>query len=130
MKICSKCKQNKPFSEFSKKKDGYQGYCKSCVKIYYKGYYNSPKEKERIRKNNAALRKRKQDLIKTAKSVPCKDCGQTYPSYVMDFDHKKDKNFTIATHSKYSLKQIKEEIAKCDIVCANCHRERTHCGIV
>ena len=59
---------------------------------------------------------------------PCLDCGEYYPYYVMDFDHvrgKKHKNVMelIPTLSK---KKIDEEIAKCEIVCSNCHRVRTH----
>ena len=60
--------------------------------------------------------------------TPCLDCGINYPYYVMDFDHvrgKKHKNVMelIPTLSK---KKIDEEIAKCEIVCSNCHRYRTH----
>ena len=59
---------------------------------------------------------------------PCMDCKEFYPYYVMDFDHvrgKKHKNVMelIPTLSK---KKIDEEIAKCEIVCSNCHRIRTH----
>ena len=56
------------------------------------------------------------------------DCKESYPYYVMDFDHvrgRKHKNVMelIPTLSK---KLIDEEIAKCEIVCSNCHRVRTH----
>lgn len=45
----------------------------------------------------------------------------------MDFDHREDKKFNIAQLSKIaSVEKLKEEIAKCDVVCANCHRIRTH----
>lgn len=57
----------------------------------------------------------------------CVDCGEDYPYWMLEFDHLRDKSFTI---SQFRLKTIdlniiKEEIAKCDIVCANCHRNRT-----
>lgn len=59
---------------------------------------------------------------------PCVDCKIQYPYYVMDFDHvrgKKHKNVMelVPTLSK---KKIDEEIAKCEVVCSNCHRVRTH----
>lgn len=60
---------------------------------------------------------------------PCADCGQKYPYYVMDFDHR-DKEQKVADVSK--LLRVKgtvavfDEIEKCDVVCANCHRMRTH----
>lgn len=77
-------------------------------------------------------RKHKAFLIeyiqKLKSSTPCMDCKISYPYYVMDFDHvrgRKQKNVMelIPTLSK---KKIDEEIAKCEIVCSNCHRVRTH----
>ena len=48
MKFCSKCKIQKPFSEFSKdkvQKSGYYTSCKDCVKIIQKKYCENNKEK-------------------------------------------------------------------------------------
>jgi len=66
-----------------------------------------------------------------AKDCPCKDCGERYPPYVLDFDHREGetKLFNIAdlgAHCWMSVEDLETEIAKCDVVCANCHRERTH----
>ena len=73
------------------------------------------------------IRIKKQQLIKEAKSAPCMDCGQSYPSYVMDFDHNgAAKLYAIASYDSSSLANLIIEIAKCDVVCSNCHRERTH----
>jgi len=66
-------------------------------------------------------------ITDAAKSVPCRDCGKTYPPYVMDFDHVRGEKLVMV--SKMMLRNrvmIEAEIAKCDVVCANCHRERTH----
>ena len=66
--------------------------------------------------------------MRSLKTEPCTDCGVTYPPYVMDFDHVRgDKLFTIgmSTQTK-SKQQILDEAAKCDVVCANCHRKRTY----
>ena len=59
---------------------------------------------------------------------PCMDCGASYPSYVMDFHHRnpEDKLFTIGQSSGKSKDAIIAEIAKCDVICSNCHRERHH----
>ena len=58
------------------------------------------------------------------------DCGGEYPPYVMDFDHRdpldKTDNVANAVHNGWSVTKFRAEIAKCDVVCANCHRERTH----
>jgi len=61
---------------------------------------------------------------------PCIDCGIEYPPYVMDFDHRtgEDKLFNIGNAPGFAKSKTKllAEVAKCDIVCANCHRERTY----
>lgn len=74
-------------------------------------------------------RKRKQIIIDIKEKSPCFDCGIFYPHYVMDFDHRnpKEKVETIARMiSLVGVSKILEEIEKCDLVCANCHRIRTH----
>lgn len=66
-------------------------------------------------------------LIDQLKSAPCMDCGGQFKACQMDFDHKGEKVDSVARlHSNgASLEAIKTEIAKCDLVCANCHRVRT-----
>ncbi len=58
----------------------------------------------------------------------CLDCGESNP-LVLDFDHvdRAKKSFTIsnAVRLGWSIARIMEEINKCDVVCANCHRIRT-----
>ena len=71
-------------------------------------------------------------IMQDAKSVPCMDCGQSYPHYVMDFDHRNptQKIAEVGRMARHGKRKLLEEIAKCDVVCANCHRERTHGAIV
>ena len=67
--------------------------------------------------------------LNAAKNRPCMDCGQSYPPWCMDFDHVRGKKkFTIGGRigSPLNLDRLKTEAAKCEIVCANCHRTRTH----
>jgi len=60
---------------------------------------------------------------------PCSDCKQFYPPVVMDFDHlpqfKKTKGIAHLIRNTHSMESIIKEIAKCELVCANCHRIRT-----
>ena len=81
-----------------------------------------------------SVAKQKAYLVAYIRSIKernaCADCKIFYPYYVMDFDHvrgRKQKNVMeiIPTLSK---KKIDEEIAKCEIVCSNCHRYRTYSG--
>lgn len=97
------------------------------LKIYKKQWYQEHKEEQldRVARNVQKLK----DLAREAKSVPCLDCGVSYPYYVMDFDHR-DPQTKVANVSTLVIKgnrqMLLEEIAKCDVVCANCHRVRTH----
>ena len=55
----------------------------------------------------------------------CTDCGETDP-IVLEFDHVRgEKAFNLVESSCRSLMSVWEEIQKCDVVCANCHRRRT-----
>src|SRR5678815_5082071 len=69
-------------------------------------------------------------LIASLKASPCMDCGLRFPSQCMDFDHRPGeiKSFPVsyAARNTVSLKRVADEIAKCDLVCANCHRLRTY----
>src|SRR5579872_6584201 len=62
------------------------------------------------------------------KASPCMDCGGTFPPVCMDFDHRPGevKLFPIGKHGfRFTRDELLAEIAKCDLVCANCHRIRT-----
>ena len=67
-------------------------------------------------------------IVSDVKSVPCVDCRISFKSFAMDFDHVRgEKKFIIsrAANSTSQVKVLLEEIAKCDVVCAVCHRYRT-----
>jgi hypothetical protein len=59
------------------------------------------------------------------KSLACEVCGENHPA-CLEFHHldPKTKKFSVSRpHSRPSLKGLKEEIAKCRVLCANCHRK-------
>lgn len=60
--------------------------------------------------------------------MPCMDCGGSFPIICMDFDHvrgEKVGNVADLVKKNKPFDVILAEIAKCDVVCANCHRIRT-----
>jgi len=65
--------------------------------------------------------------------TPCADCGKQYPYYVMEFDHinsdrtrrGKNGNGCIGSLTSQRWNVVLQELAKCEVVCANCHRVRT-----
>jgi len=106
-----------PYKDIKKRRE--------CHKRYY--------QRNKLLYINKNIRRRKEliEFVNSLKQKPCMDCGVQYPHYVMDFDHrdKSDKidsiNQMVLYHS-YSKEKILEEINKCDLVCANCHRIRTY----
>ena len=79
-----------------------------------------------------SIKKQKEHLARYLKEVkeknPCMDCKISYPYYMMDFDHVRGtKQANVAELiNTLSQKRLDAEIAKCEIVCSNCHRARTY----
>lgn len=95
---------------------------------YNVAYYKKNRDAEIlrvIRRQRATL-----EMLRDLRRVPCADCGRTFPPYVMDFDHRdpdrKSFQLTSADALLKSRDVLLAEIAKCDVVCANCHRVRTY----
>ena len=92
--------------------------------------------KKQYREYRRLRRQRLKDHVRAFKDVPCADCGKRYPYYVMDFDHRADtkKHFEVADFLRSKVvsnfTNLDAEIAKCDVVCANCHRERSHARLL
>ena len=135
MKICRRCKLEKDLSNFAKKGTGTQPYCKECQNEYTQAHYKKNRDvylkKAEVHRDAAVAERR--ELIQQLKSVPCADCGVQYPPYVMDFDHLRDKEFNISEKIcgfGVNIKRLQDEVAKCDVVCSNCHRIRTHARLV
>ena len=63
------------------------------------------------------------------KDKPCADCGIQYPPYVMEFHHLDPtlKMFGLGQgRFREGRERILAEIAKCVLLCANCHRHREY----
>lgn len=57
---------------------------------------------------------------------PCMDCGGIFHPVAMDFDHRpgETKSFGVSQVGR-KWSKVLSEVAKCDLVCSNCHRIRT-----
>lgn len=88
------------------------------------------KNKQKYLENAKKQATERRDWFNAVKANPCVDCGGNFPPYVMDFDHlpdfRKAANVSRLRQTNYSLRTLMFEIAKCELVCANCHRIRTH----
>ena len=77
-------------------------------------------------KREIARRDERRTLVDSLKSEPCSDCRNKFPPECMDFDHVRgQKAFNVSKAVWGNLDNLLAEIAKCDLVCANCHRIRT-----
>jgi len=111
---CNVCNRNKLICRFADHGNQLAATCNYCRT-------KRGNDQGRIQANRA--------LVDKARDVPCKDCGQRFPLVCMDFDHLPGhgKSFNVgAGKACYSTKAVAAEIKKCEVVCANCHRIRTH----
>jgi hypothetical protein len=108
----------------------YKCRCVECVQAYRdkkERYRGTNRERERAQDRAQNLKRRA--FIDELKSAPCTDCGVTFPPECMDFDHIPEKGEKVAPvghlFSSASQERLEAEIAKCELVCSNCHRIRT-----
>ena len=96
-----------------------------CHKRKNREYYLQHKEEYAVRTKERRAKIR--DIKKNAKLNGCLLCPEKEIA-CLDFHHpNKDKERNIAETSSYDL--IQKEIAKCVVLCANCHR-KVHAGIL
>lgn len=135
MKTCSVCKAKKDINEFyvrDKSKNRFHSQCKDCyklkraesAKVHYEKYGDAYRQRARDRK--AKLKKeRREQLLEYLYGKSCEHCGND-DVRVLEFDHIDPslKSFGIARAIGDVRKwdDILQEIQKCRILCANCHR--------
>lgn len=113
-KRCPKCTEWKPRTAeyFYRSGSGWYSYCKSC---HGPGQPNYLRNFEKLRDLKDGQR--------------CMDCGHPFRHFQLDYDHRPDEEKVDAVARLCSAgkawKTILAEIAKCDLICANCHRLRT-----
>lgn len=98
--------------------------------MYYTEAVKEYRRSEKYKTYRREYRQRKslkfQSFVWELKRKPCVDCGIQYKPWQMDFDHLKDKHRKVSNTKEYAEETILKEIAKCELVCANCHRDRTY----
>jgi hypothetical protein len=96
---------------------------KSKQKTYSAAHYNE--NKERVKRNTKAKNKEKMNEWNAFKaSLSCLECGIDYPA-VLDFHHVAPELKSAAVHKLVQARRLKaamEEVEKCIVLCANCHR--------
>lgn len=134
MKTCIECGESKPYTEYGRRSvadDGLNPRCRPCRQGYERRHYASRVDAERARRRSdvARYQTRNQAIISQHLAThPCVDCGEGDP-IVLEFDHvrgTKVANISRLRLQGSSEQALLEEIGKCEVRCANCHRRVTH----
>ncbi len=113
--VCANCHRMRTFADFSR----------GLLGPPVRERLPATPARERSRKRFRDLWQLQADLLRVFRATPCLDCAQTFPWHVMEFDHRlPEQKAALVTRmaGRVSLRRLLEEVAKCDIVCANCHR--------
>ena len=133
--VCTNCGVEKHRDEFYRRtQGGLHRQCKTCIIVqnvarvqadtvprnaYMRGYLKDVRSG--VRRNAAA------EFLRAEKAKPCMDCGQCFSPECMQFDHVRGvKVLALGNMKTYGLEKVKAEVAKCELVCSNCHAIRTH----
>lgn len=97
--------------------------------LAYQKYSKTPKGLAAKARSRYKLITTRRELIRKLKNKPCGDCLDWFNPWQMDFDHRPGTHKIAAVgmfaHTA-SMERVMAEARKCDLVCANCHRNRTY----
>lgn len=122
---CSRCAHLLPLTSFNRMGAGRQAYCRPCFKAYYREH------RDELRPRWYAVTRTRVDrarafVLAHMAARACADCGER-DAVVLEFDHREAKAADVAdlAAAGRGLDVLAAEMAKCDVVCASCHRRRT-----
>ena len=136
MKICTgKCARELPLENFTKRadsKDGLQARCSDCLSEKRRKWYVANHDVEYARVKAVAKRVREW-FLSYKETLACIRCGEDHPA-CLDFHHRdpnqKEIEVSRGPGLGWSKERILNEIAKCDVLCANCHRKYHYALVV
>jgi transposase-like protein len=125
LRRCGRCGHELPIECFNRLGDGYQWWCRSCFAAYFRARGDMHRNQSRAAKRarQEALRAHILDYLR---DHACLDCGEKDP-IVLEFDHVAEKTAGISAllTATATTVAVDAEMARCEVVCANCHRRRT-----
>lgn len=124
------CPHGHEYTEANTRRQGNKRKCRTCETAYSARYSKAHPEKNRA--STKASREKRRDFIRDLKKkMKCSRCPESFWA-CLDFHHRnpKEKEFEIreAQDRGASVARILAEIAKCDVLCANCHRKEHYEG--
>ena len=125
LRRCGRCRHELPLECFNRLGDGHQWWCRTCFAAYFRARGELHRDQSKAAKR-ARTRSLRAHVLEYLRGHPCVDCGESDP-VVLEFDHIGDKTAAIAAlvSDGAPLKTIDTEIARCEVVCASCHKRRT-----
>lgn len=125
MKVCKKCDlEYEPFGHRHR-------LCRPCKREYDREYHANRSSDAKARKmklQDERLNLLKGFILEYLLDNPCVVCSEPDP-VVLEFDHivreEKSRNISDMIRSGCSVETLRKEIAKCQVLCANCHKRRT-----
>src|SRR5262249_23571281 len=131
MRKCGRCGEEKPIAQFAwrrRNRGQRDNMCGPCRSAYGREHYLANRQRyidAEARRKRARAETRTRYLLEYFREHPCTDCGEDDP-LVLEFDHLRDKCFEVTNQfASRNWQEILHEMAKCEVVCANCHRRRT-----
>ncbi len=130
-KKCSSCSVVKDLKEFGlkwKDREYRQSFCKGCAARRSVAYYKQHRKK--ILDKSLKVQEEDRAWLRELKdNKPCMDCKVVHRHFALDYDHRDPSKKLAAVGNvlnSHGRATALKEIAKCDLVCANCHRYRTY----
>jgi hypothetical protein len=125
LRHCSRCGHDLPIESFNRHRDGLQWWCRSCFAAYFRERGDTHRRQSYAAKLSRQLAL-SAHVLDHLRHHPCVDCGEADP-IVLEFDHLGEKTASVAEllSRTASMRAVDAEIARCEVVCANCHRRRT-----
>ena len=125
--ICVRCGESKDPESFAPRsgRTTRQSYCRDCQRAYRRRHYEDNHEKYKA-KAKVWSEEQKRKFVEWLQTQVCMDCG-IGDHRVLDLDHVRGEKVmnVSAMIGRRSEEALWEEVDKCEVVCANCHRLRT-----
>ena len=131
-KRCSNCGETKPLHEFGFKnraEELLQAWCRACERVYKQAWYlrNRTRQMANVQRRKVRVRTATRlRVLAYLRTHACVDCGEGNV-VVLDFDHVRNKRWNISYMAScgFAWATIEDEIKRCQVRCANCHRIKT-----
>ncbi len=129
---CGSCGEAKPIDDFtfrSRASGKRHTTCKACQQRFKRTHYERNRHsylRKSAEQKKQAIGRCRVRILQYLQKHSCVDCGENDPN-VLEFDHieGKRRSITQIVLDGVAWERIMEEITRCEVRCANCHRKKT-----